>query len=180
MTGRVDAGVDAELEREHLGADPVAVVHEVGVALGERHGDAVGELEALLLAHDVELVDEVVDAALGAQLVVELDVERDADAVVLGDRPALEVHRLAADDVVGAELLARDEQAAAVERRRTSPAFSAARTAGSFLPSRGPRTRRFGRISARATGPSSNATSLTRSSSAISSACDADSGAPRT
>ena len=56
--------VKLELLREHLGADPVAVVDQVLVALRKRHGDAVGELEALLLAHDVELVDEVVDAAL--------------------------------------------------------------------------------------------------------------------
>src|SRR4051812_30759579 len=50
-----------------------------------------------------------------AQFVVERGVEGDADAVVLGDRPARERHALAADHLVGLEHLAGRAQPAGVE-----------------------------------------------------------------
>ena len=81
----------------------------------ERDHDTVGQLEPGALAHGVERVDEVEHAAFAAQFVVERGVEGDADAVVLGDRPALERHALAADHLVGLEHLAGRAQPAVVE-----------------------------------------------------------------
>ena len=131
-----------------------------------------------VLAHRVDAVDQLVDAALAGQLVVDRGVERDRDAGVAGDRPALLAGPLD-EHLVRAELVA--------ERRGSGRR-------------RAPRTRRPGerpgrrrapcRASARArAGAASRAArrrrartrpSFTRSSSAISSACAAASGAPST
>jgi hypothetical protein len=64
---------------EDLAGDPVAVGDQVGVGLGQGQDDAVGELDAGRSAHRVDGVDEVEHAAFAAQVVVERDVERDAD-----------------------------------------------------------------------------------------------------
>src|SRR5205823_12820611 len=70
------AAVHANRSREHLGLDPLAVaLEQLALARRERHLDAVGELEAGVLAHRVQPVDQVEDAALELELRVERRVE---------------------------------------------------------------------------------------------------------
>src|SRR4051812_7594372 len=80
-----------------------AWAEQIGVAARQRHGDAIGHLEAAVPTHRVHGVDDVVDAAFELELRVDRGVEGDADAVVLGDRPALDGDALAADHLVGRE-----------------------------------------------------------------------------
>src|SRR5581483_170244 len=71
------AAVGGDLDCERLGLDPVGVLEQVGVRCREREPDAVRQLEPCLLAHRVDTVDQLVDAALPYELVVEGGVERD-------------------------------------------------------------------------------------------------------
>jgi hypothetical protein len=71
-------------------------------------------------------MDEVEHAAFAAQVVVERDVERDANAVVLGRRPARQLVPLALDDVGGLEQLDSEQaeplcQATGLRERLTQP-----------------------------------------------------------
>ena len=120
-----------------------ACVEQVGVARGERQRDAVGELEAGLLAQRVDVVDQLVDAALARELVVERGVERDRDAVLGRDRPAL-LARRARRAPRRARARARRRGSARRRAPRTRRPASAARTAPSSFPSFGPSTGRFG------------------------------------
>ena len=73
--------VDADLDREDLVLDPFLPAQEwLGVARHREH-DAVSDLEALLLAHDVHQPDEVENACLEDEVVVQGRVESDGDAV---------------------------------------------------------------------------------------------------
>ena len=85
--------VDPDLDREHLALDPILPAQQRLELGGKRQDDAVGEREALVLAHAVHLTDEVADATLEHELVVERRVERDGDPVGGRDRPALEAER---------------------------------------------------------------------------------------
>ena len=123
--------------------------------------------------------DQVVDARLEAELVVERRVERDRDAAVGRDRPALAADALD-EDLVRLEHVAVDLEAAAVELRETRPRRARPPTSRSAAPSFGPSTGRFGFTRSSEASTSPNSTSFTRSSSAISSACAAASGAPAT
>ena len=87
---------------------------QVAVGRRERQRDAVGQLEPGVLAHRVDPVDQLVDAALERQLVVDRGVERDGDAVVAGDRPALLAGPLD-EHLVRAELVPGGAEAAAAE-----------------------------------------------------------------
>ena len=83
-----------------------SVLEQVGVGRGNRQLDPIGELEPGLLAHRVHAVDEVVDAAGAHEVVVEVEVERDREAVRRGDRPAvlalpLDEHLVARELVAG-------------------------------------------------------------------------------
>ena len=53
--------------REHLRANPVLVYEQIAVAFGERQGDPARQGEAVLLAHLVHRVHEVIDATLEPQ-----------------------------------------------------------------------------------------------------------------
>src|SRR4051812_1315510 len=79
-------GLDAD--RERLFLDPVLVAQELLLVTRERQDDAVGELEPLLAAEAVDLVDQVADAALELELRVQGQVERDGEAVLARDGPA--------------------------------------------------------------------------------------------
>ena len=74
---------------ERLARDPLLVLEQVGVRLRNRQLDPVGQLEARVLAQRVHRVDEVVDAPRAHELVVEVEVERDGDAVGRGHCPPL-------------------------------------------------------------------------------------------
>src|SRR5437868_2736931 len=87
---------------------------ELGERLREREDDAVGQLEACLLAQRVHLSDQVVDTALEAQLVVEPRVEGDGQAVRRGDREALAAAALD-QHVARVELVARGAEPALAE-----------------------------------------------------------------
>ena len=102
-------------QRERLFLDPRLVVGEIRLLRPERDGDAVAQLEAGVAAHRVDAVDELADAALTDELVVERRVERDRERAVLGDREALDGGALAVEHLVGAELLAGDAHAASLE-----------------------------------------------------------------
>ena len=56
------------------------VLEQVAVGGGDRERDAVGQLEPGVLAHRVDAVDQLVDATLARQLVVDGRVDRDRDA----------------------------------------------------------------------------------------------------
>ena len=135
------------------GGEPVRVAVEQ-LLVGDPELDAVGDLEAGLLAQHVHLVDEVEEARLQQELVVERGVERDGDAVLAGDGPALAADPLD-EHLVRLEHVAVDLEAAAVEllelaalqplahvaqgRRRASaraPAGSASRAAPTPRPRR--------------------------------------------
>ena len=146
---------------------------------GQRDLDPVGQLEAQLLAHRVERVDQVEHPAL------ELAARRRASCRARPSRrprtrPPSPRGR---DRSTSTSSAARSCPAARKPpsgSSSNSPAASAARTAPSSLPSFGPSTGRFGftRSSVASTRP--NSTSLTRSSSRISPACACASGAPST
>src|SRR5205814_4141270 len=104
---RLGAAVGADLDGQRLLLDPVRVAEEIRLFGGERDDDPVGQLEARILAHRVDLVDHVEHLALETQLVVERRVETDRDTVVLGDRPALAAAALD-EDLVGRELVSAD------------------------------------------------------------------------
>ena len=90
-------------------------VGEVGVRGCEGDDDAVRELEALLLAAAVDLADQVADALLEPQGIVELGRERDRDDVVGGHHESVDGEPLPAEHVVGSELLARGAYAPVAE-----------------------------------------------------------------
>ena len=108
--------------------------------------------------------------ASSTQLVVERRVERDRDAVVARDRPAVEADALD-EHLVRLEHVAVDLEAAAVELLELAALRAARARRGAPAPSFGPSTGRFGFTAAPTPATSPNSTSLTRSSSAISSAC---------
>ena len=76
--------------------------------------DPVDDLEAGLLAQHLDVADQVVEARLEPQLVVERRVERDGHPVLGGDRPAFEADTLD-EHLVRLEHVAVDPEAAAVE-----------------------------------------------------------------
>ncbi len=82
-TARIDG------HRERLACDPLPVLEEVCVRLGDRQGDPVRELEPRLLAQRVGGVNEVVDAPSAQEIVVEVEVERDRQPVAPRNRPAV-------------------------------------------------------------------------------------------
>ena len=101
---------------------------QLGVAAeGER--DPVGDLEAGLLAGVLDGVDDLAGEALAAQLVVELELERDGVARLRLDLVALE--RLQGEgDVVGAEgVVGRRRSRCRPRRRRARRATWAASSA---------------------------------------------------
>src|SRR5919204_4144292 len=60
--------VDTDLDGEHLALDPVSVAgHELALGLRYRQDDPVGELEALVTAHRVHGVDQVVPLSFEEQ-----------------------------------------------------------------------------------------------------------------
>ena len=90
------------------------MLEQVGVGLGDREPYAVGQLEPGLLAQRVHAVDEVVDATRADELVVEMEVERNGDAVRGRDRPA--VLAVALDEhLLAREVVAGDANAAVLE-----------------------------------------------------------------
>jgi hypothetical protein len=54
---------------------------KLGLALRQRQDDAVGDRKPFRAPQGIYLVDQVVDAALEQQLVVECELERDRDPV---------------------------------------------------------------------------------------------------
>ena len=132
--------------------DPLRVLlDEVGVRLRQRHGDPVGQLEPLLLAHRVQRVDQVVDAALELELVVERRVERDGDAV-RPQRPPSPPCRRARRGPRRRRARGRRPGSRRPRAARTRPRPSAARTAPSSVPSFGPSSRQV-RLHAAARSP---------------------------
>ena len=109
-------------------------------------------------------------SALEHELVVERRLERDRHARVARDRPAVAPDALD-EHLVRLEHVPVDPEAAAVELLELA-ARERARTAPSSVPSFGPSTGRFGFTRSSVASTSPNSTSFTRSSSAISSACD--------
>ena len=105
------AGLDAHRERVLL--DALRVGEQLLV--GDPEADPVRELETGLAAHRVHLVDQVEHASLEAQLVVEARVERDGEAVVRRDRPALPADPLD-EHLVGPEHVAVDAERPVFER----------------------------------------------------------------
>ena len=82
------------------------MLEQICVSLGNRETDPIGELEAGFLAHRVHPVDEVVDTPGANEVVVEVEVERDREAVRGCDGPAilavpLDEHLLARQVVAG-------------------------------------------------------------------------------
>ena len=100
------SALDVEPGGEHFGRDPVAVpVGRVDDATGraEIDRDPVGQREPVRLAAVVDDPDDLARDALGAEVVVEREVERDRVRTVLREREVLVL--LGADlDVVGLEL----------------------------------------------------------------------------
>ncbi len=67
-TSRAELGaVSVDRDGKRLAGDPVGVLEQIGVRFRNREPDAVGELEAGLLAQRVHRVDEVVDATARAR-----------------------------------------------------------------------------------------------------------------
>ena len=112
------------------------------------------------------LPDQLVDAPLAVELLVDVRVERDRDAVLGRDRPAFLPGALD-EHLVRPELVPRGAEAPARRAPRTRPRESASRTAPSSRPSFGPSTGRFGLTTSSASTVSKR-TSFTRSSSRIS------------
>ena len=90
------------------------MLEEVALRGRQRDPDPVGQLEALLLAHRVDLVDQVEDARLELELWVEPSVERDRHAVGARHGPALLAGSLD-EHLVGGELVLADSEVAAVK-----------------------------------------------------------------
>src|SRR5919206_2753156 len=109
-----DRAVYLEAGRERLVLDPLLVPEELGLVLRDCDHDAVGQLVAFLLAPPVDLVDELPHAAFELERGIEREVERDGEAVLAGDRPALLASTLD-QNLVGAELASVDAEAAALE-----------------------------------------------------------------
>ena len=97
--------------RERLARDPLLVGGQLG---GQGQGDPIGDLEAELLAHRVDLVDRLARAALELEVGVELEVERDRQTVLAGDCPALLAAPLD-EHLLRRELVTVDPQPTAVE-----------------------------------------------------------------
>ncbi len=87
---------------------------QLGLRGRQRDPDPVGQLESLLLAHRVDLVDQVEDERLELELGIERGVERDSDAVGACHGPPLLAGSLD-QDLVWGELVLGDSEAAAVE-----------------------------------------------------------------
>src|SRR5204862_614078 len=94
--------------------DPVLVAEEFLMVAWERQDNAVGQLQAVLAAQAVDLVNQVANAAFERELGVERQVERDRQAVLAGYCPAFLAAALD-EDFVRAELVAVHAEAAAVE-----------------------------------------------------------------
>ena len=122
----------------------------------------------VLLAQPVDVVDQVVDAALEAELVVELGVEGDGDAVGGGHRPALLLGALD-EHVVGARGSCPATRKPPSERLELAGLRAPRDGCRARAPRRGPSTGRLGRTRSSVASIGPNTTSLTRSSSAISS-----------
>src|SRR6266540_5187166 len=112
--GLAGAAVGADLDGQDFFLDPVLVLEEIGCSLRERDDDSVGQLEPGLLAHRVQPVDQVEDAALELELFVEGRVECDGDAVAARDRPALLPGPLD-EHLLGGEVAARGPEASVRE-----------------------------------------------------------------
>ncbi len=96
------------------------------------------------LAHRVHEVGQLVDTRLSGELVVERRVERHRDADVGRHRPAAFTASPLDEHLVRRELVARGAEPTVVELLEVARPASAARTAASSLPSRGPSSGRFG------------------------------------
>src|SRR5205823_1818764 len=79
-----------DLLGQDLALDPFAMrVREGAIGLGQREDDPVGELEAGVTAHRVHLVDEIEDASLETQLIVELSFQLYDKIAVFREGPAV-------------------------------------------------------------------------------------------
>src|SRR3972149_570955 len=81
------APADIARDRERLAGDPVRVLEQRSVHIGEREPDAVGELEPSFLSHRVHRVDQVVHPAAHQKALVQLEIERHGHAVRGRHRP---------------------------------------------------------------------------------------------
>ena len=118
------SSADVDPGRERLGLDPVSVLEEVAV-LRKRDDDAVGDLETRVLAEPLDRVDQVVTRPSSSSSGSRRGVERDRQAVVLGQRPALgrgpfDEDLLSASSCPSTDTPAR--RAAARSDRRRAPA----------------------------------------------------------
>src|SRR5262249_5848472 len=66
-----DRAVEFHLDGERFLLDPVLVAQQLALRRRERDPDPVGQLEALLLAHGVDLVDQVENESFELELRVE-------------------------------------------------------------------------------------------------------------
>src|SRR5215212_3833594 len=169
------AAVCLDLNGQRLLLDPVLVLQQPFLRSRQRDPDPVGQLEALFLAHRVDLVDQVEHERLELELRVERRLERNRDAVVTCDGPAF-LAALLDEDLLRPELVLADSEAAAVELIE----FAARQRFSHVAPSFGPSSGRFGFTRSSLASTSPNSTSFTRSSSAISSACERAASAPAT
>ena len=166
------------LDGERLLLDPVGVREQILV--GNPHADPIGELEPGLAAHRVQPVDEVEDAALAQRArrrgaVSSATVSPSSAATAQPSRPtSLDEHLVRLEDVPV------DAEPAAVERLEAALLRARCARRASVAPSLGPSTGRFGFTRSSLASTSPNSTSLTRSSSAISSACGRAGPAPAT
>ena len=99
---------------EHLVLDPLLVREQVAVGLRQDDPNAIGQRQTGVLAHRVQLVREVVDAALAPQLLVELGRQGDGQRIGFGEHPALAGASLD-EDLVRPELASVDANAAAFQ-----------------------------------------------------------------
>ena len=94
--------------------DPVGVLEQLVVAGGNRQGDAIGQLEPCVLPHRVDAVDQLVDAALECQLLVDGRVDRDGHARVTGDGPPV-LPGPFDENLLRGQLMAGNPESAALE-----------------------------------------------------------------
>ena len=149
--------------RERLARDPVEMREQVGIRRRNGQPDPIGELEARLLAQGVDRVDELVDPAFALELCVDVGVERDGDAVLGGERPALPAVRSTSTSS-RFELVAGSAEAAVTEILELA-ALQRRTDGGEPFPSFGPSSGQVRLDPQLAASTSPNVTSLTRSSS---------------
>jgi hypothetical protein len=91
---RTPASISASPISEHnarcqcLGLDPLPVTQQVTAGWEGQH-DPIGQLQARILAHGVDSVNELIDPASDLEVRIELRVESDRQRSVVRDGPEL-------------------------------------------------------------------------------------------